>query len=191
MRWICVLLALVSVGCESNTQETALPSRVIAVSQKTTNTVSLAEFCDVLTPKNQPRPFQWPEVNGSLPEANRTPLWVNVWATWCKPCLEEMPRLVTWHQSLAKQDILYQLAFLSVDENPDTVAQLRKTVPQIPETLYLKNASDLSSFIKEIGLDPGAGLPIHIFVDKQRNIKCTRAASISQTDLEAVMRLLR
>lgn len=44
--------------------------------------------------------------------------FVNVWASWCPPCIAEMPTIETLHQDLQDEgDIRFLM--LSVDENPD------------------------------------------------------------------------
>ena len=53
-------------------------------------------------------------------------LLVNFWATWCPPCLEELPSLETLHRQLeSKNDPkLPRLVTLSVDEAPADVLRL-------------------------------------------------------------------
>lgn len=52
------------------------------------------------------------------------PVFVNIWASWCGPCIEEMPTIARLHASLQE----YGVAFLVVsEENRETV---RKFVQQ-------------------------------------------------------------
>lgn len=44
---------------------------------------------------------------------------LNIWATWCPPCLVEMPSMQRLHQKLAGTD--FQLVAVSVDEADSTV----------------------------------------------------------------------
>ena len=61
-------------------------------------------------------------------------LLVNFWATWCPPCLEELPSLETLHRQLeSKNDPkLPRLVTLSVDEAPADVLRLFKTLTFAP-----------------------------------------------------------
>lgn len=48
---------------------------------------------------------------------------VNFWATWCKPCEDEMPSMERLYRDLAPQG--FELVAVSVDESPDEVAAFR------------------------------------------------------------------
>jgi peroxiredoxin len=48
---------------------------------------------------------------------------VNFWATWCKPCEDEMPAMERLYRRLAPQG--FELLAVSVDEDPAVVAQFR------------------------------------------------------------------
>ena len=48
---------------------------------------------------------------------------LNFWATWCKPCEEEMPSMERLYRSLHPQGL--ELIAVSVDEDPSLVADFR------------------------------------------------------------------
>lgn len=64
---------------------------------------------------------------------------INVWATWCPPCIAEMPQLL----ELASQDReQLVLIALSVDENADTITRFfDRMPPEHREKLDLKNVT--------------------------------------------------
>jgi thiol-disulfide isomerase/thioredoxin len=60
-------------------------------------------FCDVSAPLGQGAALVLPQVEGpAMPSSGWR--WVNVWATWCAPCVEEMPRIVAWRERLAADE---------------------------------------------------------------------------------------
>jgi thiol-disulfide isomerase/thioredoxin len=66
-----------------------------------------------------------------LSEYRGKPLFLNIWATWCPPCVEEMPSIA----SLAANPRLKGMAFVcaSTDDDPETVrAFLRARRLKIP-----------------------------------------------------------
>lgn len=52
--------------------------------------------------------MQFPELQGRV-------LFVNFWATWCAPCVEEMPTIVDLADSLIEEDISFLL--ISIDDD--------------------------------------------------------------------------
>ncbi len=81
---------------------------------------------------------------GSL-EPSHVRRWVNVWATWCRPCVEEMPMLVEWKDRLRGDGIDVELLFVSADETDDDVAGFRREHPTVPESLRVADRIDDSA----------------------------------------------
>lgn len=48
---------------------------------------------------------------------------INFWATWCKPCLDEMPAMERLYQALPRDD--FELLAISVDEGSEEVSEFR------------------------------------------------------------------
>src|SRR5206468_197663 len=110
------------------------------------------------------RAFHFPPVEGAAPStAGGGLLWVNLWATWCKPCVEEMPMIAGWKKDLAAKGKSIDLRFVSVDEDGKTVDAFRAQHPGMPDTMRLSSPNALAPYVAELGLDSGAGLPIHVF----------------------------
>jgi peroxiredoxin len=66
--------------------------------------------------------FQLPDASGklvSLSAQRGHPVLVNFWATWCPPCVEEVPAMEDLARRLEKTDI--RLLAVSVDESWDIV----------------------------------------------------------------------
>ncbi|MBW2494177.1 MAG: TlpA family protein disulfide reductase [Deltaproteobacteria bacterium] len=68
-------------------------------------------------------PFELPYALGgsslSLDELRGKVVLLNFWATWCKPCEDEMPAMERLYRSLAGTD--FELVAVSVDEDPAAV----------------------------------------------------------------------
>lgn len=59
----------------------------------------------------------------SLEDFRGRAVLLNFWATWCKPCEEEMPALARLHQALEGEP--FELLAVSVDEDPGVVQAFR------------------------------------------------------------------
>lgn len=61
----------------------------------------------------------------TLPEAARgRPMLINVWASWCAPCIEEMPELQRFAASQGEDGV--QVVGIALDEREPVLAFLRK-----------------------------------------------------------------
>ena len=125
-------------------------------------------------------------VGGTLAESTGTWRWINIWATWCKPCIEEMPRLAKWREKLG---VKYELAFVSVDENEADLAEFRKANPQTPASPRLADPAKQADWYVSLGLDGGAPVPIHIFVEPSGHVRCARAGGVREQDFAAIEKL--
>ena len=184
------LCGLVLGGCEEGSAVAPGSGRVVAVTQDRGAGPDLAAFCDVRPGAGDARPFALPPTDRSPPAGQGRWRWVNVWATWCQPCIEEMPILVEWQRRFAAEGREVDMIFLSVDEDPEVVARFRGSHPGTPETLRLTDPAALEGWITGLGLDRGATLPINVFADPQGHLRCARSGAVGASDQAAVSVLL-
>lgn len=59
-------------------------------------------------------------------------LLVNFWATWCPPCLDELPSLEFFYRQISSRDDLPRLITISVDVRQSDVEKLYKTLDFSP-----------------------------------------------------------
>ncbi len=177
-------------GSESKGEAGASRSRVDAVEAKADEpAVDLAGFCEVYPDAATAPKLQWPTLHGEAATAgDGRPRWLNVWATWCKPCVEELPRLSKWKDSIGAR-VDYDLVFLSGDGDPEAVTQFSKTHPEVAASLQLEDAAALTPWLQGLGADPPV-LPVHVFLDGADRVRCVRTAGIGDADEAAVRQLL-
>lgn len=86
---------------------------------------------------------------GELARASKAGLIVNFWATWCPPCVEELPSLETLNRQLGAEADLPQLVTISVDDSPSDVVSFFKTL-EYPVSLPVLFDKD-ATFSRSIG----------------------------------------
>jgi thiol-disulfide isomerase/thioredoxin len=92
------------------------------------------------------------------------PLVVNFWATWCTPCVHEMPELNRFHQAFGAKG--WQVVGIAIDK-PEPVRSFLGRIPVgFPVVLAGPDGTDL---LRELGNAQG-GLPFSIVIDAQGNI---------------------
>jgi thiol-disulfide isomerase/thioredoxin len=167
------------------------PARTDAAKVKAAPVVSTEGFCDRHASDDKAAAFRWPELaaGGTAPGAPTSWRWVNVWATWCEPCVEEMPRLIAWRDKLAAAGKQIELAFVSVDDSDADVAAFRAAHPGTPPSIRVAGADQRKTWLAGFGLDDGA-IPIHLFVSPGNRLRCARAGGIRDKDYGVIQRLL-
>jgi len=69
-------------------------------------------------------------------------LVLNFWATWCSPCIEEIPSLNQFQRRFAKEGVV--VVAVSIDKNPEKYKAFLSKIPVAFQTLRDPNA-DVSS----------------------------------------------
>lgn len=103
------------------------------------------------------------------------PVVANFWATWCAPCVEEMPHLDALSKSLPN------VQFVGI--GIDTAANIAKFVAKIPVSypLYVAGHSGIA-MVKELGNAAG-GLPFTVLLDAEGHVFDTILGQVSPEDL--------
>jgi len=76
---------------------------------------------------------------------------IDFWATWCDPCLKELPEIQQLIESYAKSKKNVVVVALSQDDHPSEISEVRKLVEK---TLTDKKINLTGSSVGRIALDP-------------------------------------
>lgn len=107
------------------------------------------------------------------------PIIINIWATWCPPCREEMPYFQeVWNKYKEQVDIyMVNGTFSQPNETKDTVDDF---VLDMNLTLPIYYDSNFSTML---GLQANF-LPTTVFIDSQGNVSTHHIGEISEQELE-------
>lgn len=193
LRVACCIAWGVVISAAAACDESApavVPSRVVAVTGKSAAGPDLAGFCDRYSQDEGAPALVLPALETEGPPAAARPRWVNVWATWCKPCVEEMPRLLAWQKRLAEQGKPLDLVFVSVDVSVDAINQFRAQHPEMPPSFHVANAEAFSAWLPQVGLSEGSPIPMHLYADARGTQRCVRAGAVAEADFSFVQTLV-
>jgi thiol-disulfide isomerase/thioredoxin len=110
-------------------------------------------------------------LSGLLAESRGRPVVLNFWATWCPPCVKEMPELARFYAEASAR-----VAFVSVSvDHPDTVE--KRVIPflkekRIPFPVYVLEEQSPSAVSEGLGLDWQAdAVPATFLLDKNGKVR--------------------
>lgn len=100
------------------------------------------------------RPLRSEELAGRI-------IVIDFWATWCAPCLRELPALIEYHHRLEGREDVALLSFNVTDERADLEAFLAEK--QVPFRVFLGDdlvgPYELVSFPTKLVIDMRQGAP--------------------------------
>ena len=107
------------------------------------------------------------------------PLIVNFWATWCPPCVEEMPMIDAFFRENAANG--WQVVGLAIDQPSAVRKFLAKAPVSYPIGLAGMQGTEL---VKQLGNTAG-GLPFTLFVDGGGSAAARKMGKLDAGDLQS------
>jgi thiol-disulfide isomerase/thioredoxin len=105
------------------------------------------------------------------------PLLVNFWATWCPPCVEELPLIDRFHTDNRARN--WQVLGLAVDQPSSVRAWLQRSPLGFPVVMAGLQGTELS---KSLGNLAG-GLPFTVVFDAGGRVLHRKSGAVSAEDL--------
>lgn len=138
-------------------------------------------------PKQTP-PVSFVDSNGApmqLDHLRGKVLLLNIWATWCAPCREEMPSLDRLQAKLGGPD--FEVVALSIDNDAKGLAQVKAFYSQVG-IRHLRIFQDPTA---SAGFNLGtAGVPTTLLIDRQGR-ELGRLTGAAEWDSEDAIKLVR
>jgi len=105
----------------------------------------------------------------------------NFWATWCPPCREEIPLLVSERDALASKGL--EIVGIAVDSAPNVIEFTKTTKISYPILIAETSGIEL---MRELGNRSGA-LPYTVFLDRGGAIVKRKLGALHQRELERIL----
>lgn len=194
---VCALLVCTALlqGCgdDASSKEPVSSSsgaRVVSVAAKRVGDAEINGFCDV-HPASGDRPaLRLP--TGMRPGPDKTTLdsgvfhWINFWATWCEPCIEEIPRIARAQALWKKEGLDVRVHWISVDADEEAFQRAVTEKEALKHSMRLDGASQLESWLQGLGMTGTTSVPVHVFGDKQGRMQCIRSGGVDDQNLGVV-----
>ncbi|MGE8317565.1 MAG: TlpA disulfide reductase family protein [Comamonas sp.] len=106
------------------------------------------------------------------------PLLLNFWATWCPPCVDELPLLDRFYQERRAQG--WTVLALAVDQEAAVARFLQKMPLSMPVAIAGMPGASLG---KELGNTAG-GLPYSVLFDAKGQVQERKMGQLHESDLQ-------
>ncbi|MDQ0034359.1 thiol-disulfide isomerase/thioredoxin [Variovorax boronicumulans] len=112
------------------------------------------------------------------------PLLLNFWATWCPPCVEEMPMIDTFFRQHGPNG--WQVVGLAIDQPSAVRKFLQRTPVTYPTGLAGLQGTEL---VKNLG-NTGGGLPFTLVLSGNGSVAARKMGKLETADLDTWRREL-
>lgn len=119
-------------------------------------------------------------------QSTTKPTVINFWATWCGPCVQEMP----WFNKIVNENKNVDMVFVSLDDN-------RAYPEKIQSFISSKNINGTIFWLNEASPDISAivprwsgMIPTTIFINNKSGYKKIKEQQVSPGELRKQLRLL-
>jgi thiol-disulfide isomerase/thioredoxin len=113
---------------------------------------------------------------------------INFWATWCKPCIEELPHFEAINTNPEFEN--FEVILISLDFVEDLNTRVQKFVDkkELKSTIKLLDNVDYNSWIDKVDPSWSGAIPATLLVNTQADKKMFFEKQFKDSELEQVLK---
>lgn len=129
------------------------------------------------------------QLNQRFSQGRDTVYVVNFWATWCSPCVKELPHFELLNKRFSNQPL--KVILVSLDFKSKLESDLKPFVKRLKITneVFLINEKDQQSFIDQIDKSWSGAIPATLIVNTAKNRRQFIPDELSYHELLSVYKL--
>jgi thiol-disulfide isomerase/thioredoxin len=113
------------------------------------------------------RSYDFPELSSFLSKENDTTYIVNFWATWCRPCIKELPAFEKLNSQYRSKKVKVLLVSLDFPDNIESRVIPFMVKNKIESQVVLLDDSDANSWIPKISETWSGAIPATLIYNKR------------------------
>jgi thiol-disulfide isomerase/thioredoxin len=131
--------------------------------------------------------IKFPELQKRLARPTDTTYVVNFWATWCAPCIKELPSFEQLRAANAGKKV--KVLLVSMDYASQLDKKVKPFVKQrgLKSEVLLLNESDPNSWMDKLDAKWSGALPFTLIVNNKTKQRATFEQELSQAELTAAL----
>jgi thiol-disulfide isomerase/thioredoxin len=107
------------------------------------------------------------------------PVLINFWATWCPPCVDELPMLDRFHAEQGPGGV--QVLGLAIDRKEAVLPFLRRMPLRFPVAMAGLSGADLGRALGNVA----GGLPFSVLIASDGTVAHRKMGRVTEEDLRA------
>jgi len=110
------------------------------------------------------------DLEGLFTKDNDTTYVVNFWATWCKPCVKELPHFEAFNQQIGNKKIKVLLVSLDFNKQIDSHLKPFLTKHKLTSEVILMADKNYNQWLSKIDADWSGSIPATLVISKQKRL---------------------
>lgn len=118
---------------------------------------------------------------------NDTVYVVNFWATWCAPCVKELPQFEALRQQYANKKL--NVLLVSLDDKKTVTTKVNPFIRnrKIWSRVVLLDESDLNTWVDKLAPEWSGALPMTLILNKHRSIRTFIGKPVKAGELASII----
>lgn len=177
-HWSILLVLVFVLGCTPKNPGVSTGEEATTTSEEGASTIT-----DILSPNEAEMPYpiyaSFDDIAPVLDQRDGRTYVVNFWATWCQPCVAELP----YFEQLATEKPEVEIVMVSLDFKRDIRTKLKKFVEERPFSLPVVALADTdyNAWIGQVDQRWGGAIPITVvYRDGKRKFHNEQFASYEE-----------
>lgn len=112
---------------------------------------------------------------------------VNFWATWCAPCVKELPDFLQLSQNYKNNNVRLWLVSMDFQSAISTKLMPFLQARNITHPVWLLNNTDYDTWISRVDADWQGNIPFTLIFNNRRNKRVTINGATNYLELEKVI----
>lgn len=131
---------------------------------------------------------KWAAMNDLLHQKNDTTYVINFWATWCKPCVGELPYFLDQEKKLSNNPVKFY--FISLDFKKDFSTRLIPFLQKqnITSSVFLLDEPDYNAWIDKVDSSWGGAIPGTLIYNSSKRKRQFYEKDFTAAELEQTLK---